>query len=85
MAISALSYEHLQRIYQDKELKKKFFEFKKIIHSTFREVYDFANFLVAKEYNSYEYFYNSTHPTPKLSRILLDKVFKGANSAKRRD
>jgi len=85
VAISALSYEHLQRIYQNKELKKKFFEFKKIIHSTFREVYDFANFLVAKEYNSYEYFYNSTHPTPKLSRILLDKVFKGANSAKRRD
>ncbi len=74
VTMSPLAPIHIQKIFDDPKLKEDFFRFKETIVNIFGTVYDFANFKVV-DYDSYRYFHNSTHPTRKLSTLMLQRIF----------
>lgn len=75
VAITApVSYEHYLGI-EKQGLSKELDEFKVVLRRHFPEVYDFVNAGIIP-YSTTEYFRNSSHPSPELSRLVLQKVFK---------
>ena len=75
VVISApLSIDHYNRIQADDHMRESFALYKKTAQEIFDEFHDFTNEDV-KNFNTKEYFGNSTHPTRKYSTIILEKVW----------
>jgi hypothetical protein len=69
-----LAPDHLARIKNNPHMSNAFDEYKKTITSVFTNVHDFTTDEM-KQYNSTEFFHNSTHPSKKLSKIILEKIW----------
>jgi hypothetical protein len=65
---------HLRKIKSNTKMRSSFEMYKKIIFSTFKNVKDFSTEEMNK-YNTTEYFRNSTHPSKKLSKIILEQIW----------
>jgi hypothetical protein len=75
VVISApLSIDHFNRIQSDDHMRESFALYKKSAQEIFDNFNDFTNEDV-KNFNTKEYFGNSTHPTRKYSTIILEKVW----------
>ncbi len=68
------SSEHYHRIEADPKVRKVLEDFKASLARIFPELYDFTNAGV-DAYDDTEYFQDSTHPTRKLFRIMLEDLF----------
>jgi hypothetical protein len=69
-----LALNHTKKIKSNKHMKLAFKEYKKVIFDVFKEVHDYSTDEMAK-YNTTEYFRNSTHPSKKLSRLVLEQIW----------
>lgn len=69
-----LALAHYQRIQNDAHMRAAFAEYKTSIFGTFEKLYDFTTEDV-KNFNTTEYFRNSTHPSQKYSRMILEKIW----------
>ena len=69
------SYEHWQRIVQDRNYRKYLISYKTRLIQTFGEIYDFNNAGI-KEYSTSEYFRDSTHASRELFQVVVQKIFK---------
>jgi hypothetical protein len=75
VVISApLSIDHYNKIQADDHMREAFQLYKKTAREIFDEFHDFTNENV-KNYNTKEYFGNSTHPTRKYSTIILEQIW----------
>ena len=80
VAVTApLAFAHLQKI-DEQGLGKTLFDFKNILRENFAEVYDFTNPGI-KAYSTSDYFRDSAHPTPALSKLVLEVVFGKSEAA----
>lgn len=69
-----LGLAHYERIQNDAHMRAAFAEYKSVINDTFEKLYDFTTEDV-KNFNTTEYFRNSTHPTKKYSRMILEQIW----------
>lgn len=75
VVISApLAYAHYQKIQNDAHMKSAFAQYKSEIGEVFEKLYDFTTEDV-KNFNNTEYFRNSTHPSKKYSRMILEQIW----------
>ena len=75
IAFSApLSFEHLKIIKNTLSLKEKHQKFITHLDSVFRNFTNFQSLNKMKDYNSSEYFRDSTHPSLKMSEIILQQL-----------
>jgi hypothetical protein len=72
VCISPVSKEHLDKILVNNNLRKNFFEFKRVVTSTFGEVHDFNNYAISK-YDGY-YWVDSVHITKEFANIIIDRA-----------
>ena len=70
-----LSFDHYSKINSDEFMRNAFLTYKKVTKETFNHFYDFTTEEV-KDINTREYFSNSTHPTRKLSKLILEKIWR---------
>jgi hypothetical protein len=76
VVISApLSIDHLNRILGDNHMKDAFITYKKTVSEIFENFHDFTTEKM-KDFNSTEYFGNSTHPTRKFAKIILEEIWR---------
>ena len=75
LVISApLAPAHLARINNDDHMSKALKVYLDTAQDIFPDFYDFTSQGMEK-YNTTEYFRNSTHPSKKLSKIILEQIF----------
>jgi hypothetical protein len=75
IVISApLAPAHLNKIKSNKQMNLAFIEYKRTISSIFKNLHDYTTEDM-NQYNSTEYFKNSTHPNKKLSQIILNNIW----------
>jgi hypothetical protein len=75
VVISApLSIDHYNKIISDSHMRESLLLYKKTAAEVFDEFYDFTNDKV-KDFNTKEYFNNSTHTTRKFSKIILEQIW----------
>jgi hypothetical protein len=65
---------HLAKIKSTAHMTDAFSLYKKTISSVFENVHDYSSEEMNK-YNSTEFFRNSTHPSKKLSRIIIEQIW----------
>lgn len=70
-----ISINHLNTILNDKNFAEIHRNFVSKLENNFEHFINFQTTDI-KEYDSYEYFHDSVHPTKILSEIILEKVFK---------
>lgn len=78
IATAPLSYEHYAGI-KEQGLTHALEQYKKSLQSIFPEVYDFT-YEGIKSFSTIEYFRDSSHPNPKLSRLVLESIFSGGKA-----
>jgi hypothetical protein len=69
-----LAPSHLARIKADTHMNNALKKYKETIFEVFKNVHDFSTEKMNK-YNTTEYFRNSTHPSKKLSRLVLEEIW----------
>ena len=69
-----LALAHYERIQNDAHMRAAFAEYKAAIGGIFEKLYDFTTEDV-KDFNTTEYFRNSTHPTRTMSRLIMEKIW----------
>ncbi len=72
---SPLSLEHYQKIISQPDLKLVLDNFKETIQTIFGNFHDFLKEDL-KNYDTTEYFLDSTHPSQKFSSLVLEKLLK---------
>jgi hypothetical protein len=73
------SYNHLQKILEDKNYRKYLISYKTRLIQAFGEIYDFNNSGI-KKFSSSEYFRDSTHASRELFQVIIQKIFKPESS-----
>ena len=73
------SYEHVKHIHSQ-GLKDELKKFKTTLSEIFGHVYDFTNEDV-KEFSKPKYMRDSSHPTPLLSKIVIERVMKESSKS----
>ena len=68
---SPRSFEHVEKMLKNEEIKKSFTAFQEIIKNELDTVYNFTSFKM-QNYDDKKFFKNSTHP----SRLLSDKIMQ---------
>jgi hypothetical protein len=75
VVISApLSIDHYNKIMADSHMRDSFLLYKKTANEVFDFFHDFTTDKV-KDFNTKEFFGNSTHPTRKYSKIILEEIW----------
>ncbi len=76
VVISApVSIDHLEKIQADPHMNNALKIYKNVLAETFENVHDFTTEKV-REFNTTEFFGNSTHPTRKFSKYMLDEIWR---------
>lgn len=73
------SWGHINKILKDEKLKKSLTDYKETLTSVFGELYDFNNESM-EDFNTTDYFSDSSHPTQLFFQLLLTKIFRPETS-----